>query len=166
MIEEIRRVVEQTRRAGMLIDTNILLLLFAGRFDRRLIGTFKRLSQFIDSDFDVLEALVSRFSRLLTTPNILTEVSSFTNQLPENTRMAFFARFAEQLTMLDERYVASRDTAAGEDFRRLGLADAVTAVCAREGILTLTDDFRLAQTLGKRGLHVLNFNHLRTLYWR
>jgi rRNA-processing protein FCF1 len=165
MTEEIQRVVEQTRRAGLLIDTNILLLLLAGRFDRRLIGNFKRLAQFNDSDFDVLQALVSRYQRLLTTPNILTEVSSFANQLPEVTRAAFFGNLADELVLLDERYVASRETAPGEDLRRLGLADAVTAVCAREGILVLTDDFRLAQTLRKRGLHVLNFNHLRTLYW-
>ena len=108
---------------------------------------------------------MSRYPRLITTPNILTEVSSFANQLPEATRAAFFGSFAEEVVQLDERCVSSRETAPGEDLRRLGLADAVTAVCAREGILILTDDFRLAQTLGKRGLHVLNFNHLRTLYW-
>ena len=32
--------------------------------------------------------------------------------------------------------------------------------------LVLTDDFRLSNYLGKQGIDVLNFNHLRFASWR
>ena len=64
---------------GILVDTNILLLLFVGRVNRKRISQFKRTQQFVSEDYDLLSNIVSQFVAVVTTPNILTEVNSLIN---------------------------------------------------------------------------------------
>jgi len=51
----------------LLVDTNLLLLGVVGNFDYRLIGR-KRLEAFTVQDLNLLNLLVSRAKRLITTP--------------------------------------------------------------------------------------------------
>jgi hypothetical protein len=60
---------------GVLLDAYVLLLLWAYRFDPQLIGG-KKLEKYTPEDAHLLENLVSRFRRVLTTSSILTEVSN------------------------------------------------------------------------------------------
>lgn len=71
------------RRSGVLIDSNLLLLLFIGGYDRKQIQINKRLKAFAEEDFDVLVGFLSQFSQLITTPNTLTEVSNLSSGIPE-----------------------------------------------------------------------------------
>lgn len=68
---------------GIIIDTNILLLYLVGRVNRERVPRFKRTAQFIPEDYDILLQLVNNFQKVITTPNILTEVNSLANQLGE-----------------------------------------------------------------------------------
>ena len=68
---------------GIIIDTNILLLYLIGRVDRERIPRLKRTAQFTSEDYDILLELVSKFKKVIATPNILTEVNSLANQLGE-----------------------------------------------------------------------------------
>ena len=61
---------------GILVDTNILLCYLVGLLDPKKIPTFKRTSQFVE-DFDLICALLRSLKKIVTTPNILTEVNSF-----------------------------------------------------------------------------------------
>jgi rRNA-processing protein FCF1 len=148
---------------GVLVDTNILLLFFVGCFERQLVRGFKRTDQFTCQDYDLLVRLLKPFHRIVTTPNILTEVNGFSNQIKEPAKTRYFADFARQITVLDEKYVVSTDATATEQFPRLGLTDAGIMHLAAGNYLVLTDDFTLEQLLAKAGIDVLNFNHLRRL---
>ena len=64
----------------VVIDTNILLLLFIGTYDKHLITTFKRTKQYTEDDYDILQTSLEG-KTLVTTPNILTEISNFAFQL-------------------------------------------------------------------------------------
>ena len=46
---------------------------------------------------------------------------------------------------------------------RFGVTDAALVRIADEGVLVMTDDFRLYQYLLSRGRDVINFNHLRAI---
>jgi hypothetical protein len=48
---------------GVLVDTNILLLLFVGSFDRTKISVFKRTSRFTPEDYDKLVVFLEFFTR-------------------------------------------------------------------------------------------------------
>lgn len=160
--------IEQHRRTGVVPDSNLLLLLFVGRFDRTLVGRFKRLNTFTTDDLVLLEALLSQFSTVATTPNILTEVSNLSGQLPGNFRQDCFASFAQQLTFLGmkEEYVPSHQACSVPHFARFGLTDCALGEIGRGGYLVITTDFPLSQFLPSIGVSVLNFNQIRPHAWR
>ncbi len=151
------------RHQGVLIDTNILLLLFVGSFDRDRVPRFKRTKQFTPEDYDLLTRVVEPFKRIVTTPNILSEVNSLSGQLGEPARTEYFRIFARRIRTLDEHYVASKDVSRIEQFPKLGLTDSGMLHLAGEEYLVLTDDFELEGFLSKAGIHVVNFNHIRSL---
>ena len=149
------------RRVGVAIDTQLLLLLWIGSFDRSRIGCFKRTRQYVDSDYDLLLNIVERCPRLVTTPNVLTEVSNLAGQLPEDIANEFRGEFRLAVKKLDERLIKSGDVVEDEAFLRLGLTDGAIIHLARQKILVLTDDFPLYAQLIKENLPAINFTHVR-----
>jgi rRNA-processing protein FCF1 len=150
------------RREGLLIDSNLLLLLFVGLHDRTRIEKFKRTAQFTVEDFELLVAFIEGFKEVVTTPSILTEVSNLLGQLPDKLRYSFYQRFANGLKDLHEHHTPSRELGDEKAFERFGLTDTAILHAASGKYLVLTDDFRLAQYLLGRNVDVINFNHLRT----
>lgn len=154
------------RSKGILIDTNLLLVYFVGNYDPSLIPKFKRTLTFTVEDFDILGRAFKFFSKVVTTPNILTEVNSFSNQLPEGIKPAYYAKMAEQVSILEEHYLTSRKICALEHFKKFGLTDSGLIELVKDNYLVLTDDFRLASYMQNVGVDVINFNHIRTLNWK
>jgi hypothetical protein len=148
---------------GVLIDTNVLLLFFVGSFDRTQIAGFKRTAAYSISDYDALLLFLRPFHRIVTTPNILSEVNSLSGQMGEPAKARYFAAFAENIGLLAEEYVVSADVAQLEQFPRLGLTDSGILHLVRDRFLVLTDDLPLSGFLEKAGIDVLNFNHLRPI---
>jgi len=149
---------------GAVIDTNLLLLYFLGSFQLDQIRSNKRLARFDESDFGLLARLLARFKKVVTTPNILTEVSNLSDAIPENLREPYFGEFKRCLSVLVEEYIPS-SAALGSRWSRFGLTDAVIATISRERYLVITEDFRLSQALASDGIDALNFNHLRYISW-
>jgi hypothetical protein len=165
MNDEIQRLVVRYSRRGILIDTNILLLYFVGSFDLDLISSFKRTLQFTVEDYNTLLLLLQLFDRLITTPNILTEVSNLSGQLGEPAKTLYFYTFARKITLMEEHYIDSREAATQEEFIKIGLTGASIFRLPKDQYLILTDDFRLSQYLQHKGIDVINFNHIRPLGW-
>ncbi len=75
MSDHVLQLVERYRSRGVLVDSNVLLLYFVGAYQRQLVPRFKRTAQFTVEDYDLLVHFLSNFRRIVTTPNILTEVN-------------------------------------------------------------------------------------------
>ncbi len=58
MISYVNEMVRAHRETGLLIDTNILLMLVVGSYDRSRIGTFKRTEQYTEDDFDIAISVI------------------------------------------------------------------------------------------------------------
>ena len=160
--------VQRYRTTGVLVDTNILLLLFVGSVESRLIERFKRTMArgFKVSDYELLMNFLKLFeSRVVTTPHILTEVSNLAGQLGSQ-KQRFFSHFAKGISRLIEYYEPSENLAQAESFVKFGLTDTAIIDLVKGQFLVLTDDFRLYNYLGKQGVDVINFNHLRFASWR
>ena len=67
------------RRPGLLLDTNLLVLLVVGKVNRERIATFKRTSAYTGRGYDLLERLIKPFSKLYTVPHVVSEVSNLTD---------------------------------------------------------------------------------------
>jgi rRNA-processing protein FCF1 len=166
MKDFIRPLFEKYKQKGILIDTNILLLWFVGTVNRSRISKFNRTEQFLPEDYDSLVQILSYFSKIVTTPNILTEVNSLANQLGEPERSQCFSIFAQEVARLDESYIESRTSASMEVFTKFGLTDCGIINLASNQYLVLTDDFKLANYLQKSGVDTINFNNIRVYGWR
>ena len=149
----------------MVVDSNLLLLLFLGGFKPNRISSHKRLSAFTKEDFDLLVRFLNGFSRIVTTPNILTEVSNLSSGVPQGKRGIYFRWFTSRIQLLAEEYIPS-GTAMANRWARFGLTDAAIAEIASSRYLVLTDDFPLSQSLQRAGIDAINFNNLRGMAWR
>ncbi|MBU1753132.1 hypothetical protein KKG56_04655, partial [bacterium] len=67
---------QKHKNRGIVVDANLLLVYFLGSFNPQLILQYKRTKIYTLEDFYVLCQFIKYFDRLITTPNILTEVSN------------------------------------------------------------------------------------------
>jgi hypothetical protein len=164
-MERINELVARYKNKGLLIDTNLLLLYFTGTYDPNRIPKFKRTMAFTVVEFRLLNGFLDVFDKLVTTPNVLTEVSSLSGQLAENLRAAFYSDFANRIPLLEEHYVSSVDASSLAHFNKFGLTDSGIVQLVRDRYLVLTDDLKLAAYLQNCDIDVINFNHIRPLAW-
>ena len=81
------------RSKGVLIDSNLLLLLLVGSFDTNLVinASFKRVAKYNLEDFETLQNLLRYFTISVTTAHLLTEVSNLAGQLPGHLSLRVFS---------------------------------------------------------------------------
>lgn len=149
------------RSDGIVIDTNILLMIAIGIYNPIRISTFKRTAAYTVADFHLAAQVIRYMARVVTTPAILAEVSNLSGNLDSKERFRYFTLFGKQIQQLFEIHVESVDVVSADEFWRLGLTDAGIIELARRGRLVLTDDLELFNVLASMGLPTLNFNHLR-----
>jgi hypothetical protein len=145
-----------------ILDSNLLLLHWCASFDSDLVRSFKRLNSFQPEDVVLLSEALKVFSAVRTTPHVLTEVSNLANSLPKWRKENWSTHFSRQIQVIPEEWTAAA-TLATSDFLPLGLTDAALAALAKTHVI-LTLDFPLSNSLESRGLNVINFTHLRSLW--
>jgi rRNA-processing protein FCF1 len=165
MKEHIRSLFAKYKQRGILIDTNILLLWFVGNVNPGRISQFNRTEKFLTQDYEFLINILTYFSKIVTTPNVLTEVNSLINQIGEPERSQCYSVFAQEITKLNESYIESTDAVQLDVFNKYGLTDCGIVAVARDEYLVLTDDFKLSGYLEKVGIDTVNFNHIRIYNW-
>lgn len=158
--------INRYRRRGLLVDTNVFLLFLVGSYDKRMISEFKRTrDRFVPEDFDTMKRLMGLFDKVLSLPNILTEVSNLVGSLAEPKRAEVFRHLAAIIPKLVEEYVPSAAVTEREEYLRLGVTDAAIIAMAEGRFLVLTDDLGLYAALAQAGEAGLNFNHVRVAGW-
>ncbi len=166
MNSNIPDLIAQYRDKGILIDTNLLLVLVVGNIDRRLVGRMGRTEKYTSDDYERISELLSCFNRLIILPQVLTETG---NMLKRNCPY--------RNTLLDlglelKRFVHARDTRESRasskritlhpTFEELGYADAAILHAAADRHLVFTDDGPLQGMAYQVGVDVLPFYWLRS----
>jgi hypothetical protein len=150
-LEIFKVVFEKHRSKGLLLDTNVLMLYLAGLTNRDLIKTFKPISSYhyLQNDFDRISDIVSFFTRLATTPHILTEVSNHSDKLKGADRLNFCKVIQLFTAKSDEYCPPSKELSQREYFPKFGLTDTAISEIAPGKFFVLTTDFELAGHLRK-----------------
>ncbi|MBU0567851.1 hypothetical protein KJ693_07410 [bacterium] len=156
---------QKYKKRGIVVDANLLLVYFLGSFNPQLIPQYKRTKSYTPEDFAILYRLIKYFDRLLTTPNILTEVSNLSTALGEQIRQEYFKKFKNMVMTLTEEIVMSRKAAENKYFEKYGLTDTVIVELCQKKYLVITDDFKLSNLLSHINIDVINFNHIRSYRW-
>ena len=147
------------RSNGVLLDTNLLLLLALGGIDRSLIGK-GRVSSFALEDFNQLNTIANNFQIRWTTPNILTEVDNLGRQDTKGRREKFRATLSRLELASMEKYVPSRDVFLFIGAEWLGLTDQAILKFERPFLL-ITGDANLWTTAIRSNIDAVNWNHFR-----
>ncbi|MCB0211663.1 MAG: hypothetical protein KDJ52_20160 [Anaerolineae bacterium] len=166
MIEVVRELIQKYKTKGIIVDSNLLLFYLIGAIDLGRIKQFHRTKNFAEEDFTTLQNILQNFNTIVTTPNILTEVSNFLGQLKKDLHALYYRGFANSIDLLDERYVASNEVAKMPGFSWLHLTDSGIVDLAKNAYLVITVDAPLAVYLGRQGIDVINFNHIRPDFWQ
>lgn len=153
------------RDAGVLVDTNLLLLYFVGWYDQGLIERWSRTSdRFVSLDYDLLLLLLEPFEKLVVTPHVLTEVSNMLGYLAEPAKTRCRERLAQIVrSVMEEKRTPAADLSEDPAFIPFGIADTSILEAAVGSYLVLTDDLPLYAYLLGHGVEVLNFNEIRGL---
>jgi hypothetical protein len=148
---------------SVLLDANLLVLLTVGLAGRHFIKTHKRLSAFTEEDFDQLVATVDGFDGITVTPNTLTECSNLIRNFSGPGLDLIVARLTDIMRISTELYVQSLEVGATDEYRRLGLTDAIllSLVKDRSAILITADLDLYVAACGIDQDRVVNWSHLR-----
>jgi hypothetical protein len=157
--------VQKYHNKGLLIDTNLLLLLFIGSTIPEILPTFKPITNqgFSEKDYNLLRHFASNFTRIITTPHVLTEVSNHCDKLKGKYRTTYCESIVPLIKALQEETVKAATLCELERFVDFGLADMAISESSSSAYLVLTTDFDLVGYLEMRKVDVINFNHMRLI---
>ncbi|MEW6607640.1 MAG: PIN domain-containing protein [bacterium] len=162
----IKSLFQKYKKRGIIVDANLLLVYFLGSFNPQLISQYKRTKDnYTFEDFKDLCRIIKYFDRVLTTPNILTEVSNLSSALRTEYLIEYFKKFKDMVTTLDEEIIMSKRATENKYFEKYGLTDAVIIELCQKKYLVITDDFPLSNSLSHINIDVINFNHIRQYRW-
>lgn len=157
------QLIQKYGKEGVLIDTNLLLLYVIGTYNPDEISRFSKTRDFPPETFELLDRVINRFNKVITTPYILAEASNWAAQFPSSDKNKLhpdlFDRFAILITGFEEVSETSSVIAKQPAFRQLGLADASIASLGNK-YLVLTTDGRLLGYLQNNGVDAVNINDL------
>jgi predicted nucleic acid-binding protein len=146
---------------GLLLDTNLLLLLVVGLANEAWIEAHKKLDAYNLLDYEVLRNFITNFETLCVTPNTLTECSNLSRQIKGDAKRGISLTLGKLIRSVTELHVRSIEICEGEDCLRLGLTDAVLLALMKQDMTLLTADHDLYQAAcGIDPDRATNFNHL------
>ncbi|MGA2854118.1 MAG: hypothetical protein ABSE90_08315 [Verrucomicrobiota bacterium] len=164
--EALRQVLLKHQGRGALLDTNLLLLLFVGVADQKLIVSFKRTRSlgFSIGDFELLQRVV-RFlgDKVTTTPHILAETSNYIFQLGRPSLLCVLEKAAMMIEGFSELYAEACELTKRGEFMTHGLTDTGILEAGKNGSLIISVDYDLVAYASKSNLGAVNFNHIRKL---
>lgn len=155
----------QHKAQGILLDTNVLLLLLFAIYQPDKIGK-KRLAKYGESDGELLVSYIKQFSRVLTTQHVLAETSNLLRQIVSGQLSSDLAKEFHPLFCLNQPNSFEQCAVEGENidielFSQLGLTDSGLAAVVQTKRLLLTDDLDLYLATISRGGDAINFTHMR-----
>lgn len=128
---------------GYFIDSNLLILLVAGKVDKDLIGKHRRLKNFSTDDYQRLLDILEPDKSIYVTPNTLTEASNLLPQHKKPEPSPLLDHLRHLIHESKEIVIASEQASSRNEFKWLGLTDAVLLEAITPDKPLLTADLEL-----------------------
>lgn len=159
-------IVSRYTKTGVAVDTELLLLLAVGRYEREYLASFKRTARFSGDDYDVLSSFLAKFSAVITSPHVFTEVSNYSFQIPEGRLEGYLGSFVAVISRAKEIYVTKDTIISHSRFSNVGATDTGLIIsCVQGSYLLLTTDHKLCGLAKREGVEALHFDELRGYSW-
>ena len=145
-LEDVRSYILQFQPAGIIIDTDVLMLLLVGEYDPSSIENCKFTNNFCKADFECLKKIVSCFNKIIITPHNVAEISNHsTKAFYGDKHYAYFYSLAKFLEQVEENLCSLKsllkmDVAIISAFGFTDMAMFEIAKSSQNKIPILTDD--------------------------
>ena len=148
-----------------LLDANVLVLYIAGRIDKGLIGSHRRLREYVEVDFNILILFLRLSKNIVTTVNILTKISNLLENKAAEGPNRLLAELHRVVLETKEIVVVSADACEVDGFTRVGLSDAGLLLLATSESPIITADRELYERACRNNPDsAFNFWHLSNQY--
>ena len=155
---------------GIIIDTNLLILLIVGVYDIGYIEKISRVKNkgYTSEDFKALSNLVACFKTIYITPQILAELSNLS--FKEGKKIdcydeefeAYVMNVVEIINNSKEDFTTKEDLIKFPYFRKFGFTDmSILSLAQKESLPVITDDLRLHNLFINLGIESLNMDTIR-----
>ncbi|WP_269900166.1 hypothetical protein [Paenalcaligenes faecalis] len=146
---------------GLVIDTNLLLLLVVGQLDEgRYISKSEKLGIYSKKDFNNLLLFMGQYKAVFFTPYIATEVSNLIGFTGNVKARAMFA-LKSILEIFEEIPTNTKQVVNTKGFERFGVADTSLIEVVRKYHVLTHDDPLLHQLYAIKPENVIPFESLR-----
>lgn len=149
----------------LILDANLLILLFIGYIDPDNITAYKRLNAFERKDHDILLRILDNFeSEVVITPHVLAEMSNMSKRGLGDKKEAYFNMIIEKLKQFHEEHIPlsqliELDLSA---VIRFGFSDlGVIAAAKKLNAIILSNDFKMVDLALSQNLWAINFTSIR-----
>lgn len=161
MLNHLKVMIRKYRNAGVVFDTNLLLLLVVGMSEQS-VSKHKRLSAFVEEDFQLIKTIAEQFHVIAAPSGVIAEVSNIIGY-GGTCWQNMHEQIIETVTY-EERSYAARDLLGTKSLRELGYTDSLLCEKICSQFLFITDDHKLYSMACRLG-DAINFNHIRPLFW-
>lgn len=159
--------ISKYQNSGLLLDTNLFVLLVIGMIDKKEVPNNKRTKAYTQEDYEILLKFIGRFSKIIVTPYIMAETSNLVDVFSKKLKDAPFLIIKNLIEQgkFNEIHIPSIEIVKSSGFFQYGLTDAGLVEVASKKYLILTDDLKVANYAYSRSADIINFNHIRDAVW-
>ena len=162
MLNHLKIMIKKYRNTGVVFDTNLLLLLVVG-LSEQSVSKHKRLSAFVEEDFQLIKTIAEQFDTIAAPSGVIAEVSNIIGY-GGTVWPNMHDRIIETVTH-EERSYAAKELLGTKSLRELGYTDSLLCEKICSEFLFITDDHKLYSMACTCG-DAINFNHIRPLFWK
>ena len=127
----------------VIIDTNIFILFLVGQINENKITNYSRNSIYSKEDYYFLLKILSEYDRIITSPNILTEVDNILNRITGEDKYRYLTIVKDIYRQTIEKYLKTDHVSQSWFFDILGVTDSAIIMMAKECDLLISGDSAL-----------------------
>lgn len=167
-LKDIETYVVKYRPEGLIIDTEVLILLLVGTYNIDCIETCKFTNKFSKQDLALVQRIISYFKKIIITPHIIAEVSNQSKQEFKGNKMYDYFRSLVNLLKSTTEISSPLNSLLDMDIKVIsdfGFTDMAMFEIARNSdnkIAILTNDLRFHSHAFEK-IPVIKLSHLNAI---
>jgi hypothetical protein len=141
----------------VIIDTNIFILFLTGQINENRIKDYTRNSLYTKEDYYLLLNILSNYDRIITSPNILTEVDNILNRITGEDKYKYLILVKTIYKQTIEKYIKTETITQNWYFDELGITDSGLLMMAKECELLISGDSSLCDYAKSSNIKTFDF---------
>ena len=141
----------------VIIDTNIFILFLTGQINENRIRNYTRNSLYTKEDYYLLINILSTYDRIITSPNIMTEVDNILNRITGEDKYKYLILVKTIYKQTIEKYIQTETVSQNWYFDELGITDSAILMMAKECELLISGDSSLCDHAKSLNIKTFDF---------